>query len=225
VLGPFIRQGLKHLYTPDRIDDLVDAMKELYRKLEPSVPRETTVGGDLMVHLAAFTIAMYRALVQKNHSREEAMQLVYDMTWRAYSKMGEVPWLVSGKVGQDSYRRLRFAVDAFLTFPFSSPSYQWEQVDGGERVYAFNMIRCPVADYFRSQGLQDLCVQTWCNLDFPLARQWGGALLERTGTLAGGAPRCDFRWCALRATREAEHLHATEEASGQEVANLENADG
>ena len=177
-------------------------MKEQYRALEPSVPRHATIGADLTVHLAAFTIAMYRVLMQKGHPRQEATQLVSNMVWQAYTKMGEVPWIVSGRLGQDSYQRLRFCVDAFLTFPFGSPGYQWENVDGGERVCAFNITRCPVAEYFHAQGLDTLCVQTWCNQDFALARQWGGATLERTGTLAGGAPCCDFRWHA-RAAREA----------------------
>ena len=57
------------------------------------------------------------------------------------------------------------------------------------------MLRCPVADYLTSNGAGDLCVGTWCNLDYPLARMWGGEL-ERHGTLAGGAKRCDFRFRA-----------------------------
>ena len=42
-------------------------------------------------------------------------------------------------------------------------------------------------------GEGDLCYATFCQLDFPLAEQWGGRF-ERTGTLAIGAPVCDFRW-------------------------------
>jgi ubiquinone biosynthesis protein len=66
-------------------------------------------------------------------------------------------------------------------------------VPGGEDVVAFDVRRCPVAEYFRAQGLSQVCVDAWCNLDLPLARKWG-ARLERTGTLAQGAERCDFRW-------------------------------
>jgi L-2-amino-thiazoline-4-carboxylic acid hydrolase len=55
------------------------------------------------------------------------------------------------------------------------------------------MPRCPVAEYLTSHDATDLCVATCCNLDFPLARMWGGEL-ERQGTLAGGAGRCDFRF-------------------------------
>jgi ubiquinone biosynthesis protein len=68
-----------------------------------------------------------------------------------------------------------------------------EDVAACAEVVAFDVHRCPVADYFRREGRAPLCVPTFCDLDFPLARVWG-AVLERTGTLAGGAPRCDFRW-------------------------------
>ncbi|MBL6748913.1 MAG: L-2-amino-thiazoline-4-carboxylic acid hydrolase [Nevskia sp.] len=55
------------------------------------------------------------------------------------------------------------------------------------------MLHCPIADYFESQGASDLCVGTWCNLDFALAEMWGGRL-ERHETLSAGCARCDFRF-------------------------------
>jgi hypothetical protein len=60
---------------------------------------------------------------------------------------------------------------------------------------ALDMVHCPIAGYMREQGVADLCVGTWCSLDFPLAEMWGGHL-QRRGTLAGGAGRCDFRFVA-----------------------------
>jgi ubiquinone biosynthesis protein len=66
-------------------------------------------------------------------------------------------------------------------------------VPAESNVVAFDVRRCPVAEYLSAQGLSELCVEAWCNLDVPLASKWG-ARLERTGTLAQGAERCDFRW-------------------------------
>jgi ubiquinone biosynthesis protein len=192
-MKPLIQETLKGRHTPREIDAIVEATKERYRSLRPGLPAQETVGGDLMVHLAAFTLAMYRSFQACGYSAEAATSVVYDTAWRAYTRMGDVAWLLSGKLGRDGYPRLEFCLDAFLTFPFSSPAYRWEHVDVGPEVYAFDMVRCPVADYFRSQGMGELCVNTWCNLDFPLARQWNGEL-ERAETLAGGGPRCDFRW-------------------------------
>ncbi len=201
IMKPLVRQALGDLYSAEAIDNIVDRVRDHYRGLEPTVPRQETFGGDLMVHMAAFTISIYRTLLDLGHAKDRASRLVYDIAWRAYSRMGDVPWVLSGKFGEDR-SRLKFALDAFLTFPFSSPAYQWQRVDAGEGIYAFDMVRCPVAEYFRSHGLTDLCVQTWCNLDFPLAAQWGGATLERGETLAGGGRRCDFRWISRSLSTE-----------------------
>ncbi|MEO8416847.1 MAG: hypothetical protein ABI472_24500, partial [Ginsengibacter sp.] len=46
---------------------------------------------------------------------------------------------------------------------------------------------------FKKFELGDVCYHTWCKLDFPLAEQWGGQL-KRSGSIAGGAEKCDFRW-------------------------------
>jgi ubiquinone biosynthesis protein len=50
-----------------------------------------------------------------------------------------------------------------------------------------------VAAFFIGQDAAELCVRTWCALDYPLAQKWGGRL-ERSGTLAMGMKHCDFRW-------------------------------
>ena len=89
---------------------------------------------------------------------------------------------------------MRMSVDMFLRYPFNRPGYRYRDI-AEPRGRALDMLRCPVADYLAANGAADLCVGTWCNLDYPLARMWGGEL-ERHGTLAGGAKRCDFRFRA-----------------------------
>ena len=66
-------------------------------------------------------------------------------------------------------------------------------VDAGANTFTFDVYRCPTADYFASQGLSELCVSAFCNLDYPLADKWG-VTLERPLTPAGGATHCDFRF-------------------------------
>jgi ubiquinone biosynthesis protein len=82
-------------------------------------------------------------------------------------------------------------------------------------VVAFDVLRCPVAEFFRREGQPELCVRTFCQLDLPLARVWGGTL-ERSSTIAAGADRCDFRWrVSLQApTRNARQRVRETAASG-----------
>jgi len=57
--------------------------------------------------------------------------------------------------------------------------------------------RCPVHDYFRSQGEEELELfqKTWCTLDHPIAEAMvEGGRYERPHTLSHGDSVCDMRW-------------------------------
>jgi ubiquinone biosynthesis protein len=146
-----------------------------------------------MVHLAAMTIGLYRALLARDVDEERARELTARVTWRAYEKMASVPTVLS-RIGSHSRRdRLVRATDLFRRFPFGAPAYEMIDVPADVDVVAFDVRRCPVAEHFIAQGLGALCVASWCDLDFPLAEIWG-AELKRSTTIAGGGTSCDFRW-------------------------------
>jgi ubiquinone biosynthesis protein len=115
-----------------------------------------------------------------------------------YGHMATVPTVLSKFGWPSPHARVKRATDLFRRFPFGAPSYDMVDVPADGQVVAFDVQRCPVAEYFLTQDLGELCVESWCNLDFPLAERWG-ARLERTTTIAGGAERCDFRWHARTA--------------------------
>ena len=71
--------------------------------------------------------------------------------------------------------KLRRRVNAFLRFPFNPPGYRFDDIpESAGR--SLDMLRCPVADYLATQNASDLCVGSWCNLDFALAEMWAGDL-------------------------------------------------
>lgn len=154
-----------------------------------------TMGGSIMVHLAAMSTAFYQELTARSKSKEEATQLFYDIAWKIYIKMGKVSWRLAGIGKKNNYQRLLKATRLFRAFPFNSPSYEWQDVKTGVNVVGFDCLKCPVAEYFRKNDLSDFCAATWCTLDYPLAKLWHSRL-ERTGSIAGGAKKCDFRWIA-----------------------------
>ena len=195
VLDPSARAVLTRAYPDSGVDDILDKAWAGYAARAAALPPEETVGGRIAVHLAALTIALYHVLLLTGQSEDGATTLIHDMSWLVYTKMGTIPWAMAEALGHGGRDKLRFATAAFRQFPFSSPSYLWEDVDAAPQTVAFNCLKCPVAEHFRANDLSTLCVNTWCALDYPLARQWG-ATLERTGTIAGGAAVCDFRWHA-----------------------------
>jgi hypothetical protein len=162
-------------------------------KQPASVYREDSVGGRLMVECAALTVSLYRALLAEGLTEAQARSQTAAVTSTIYDRMADVPWLLSRLSAGPPRARLERATRSFRTFPFSAPAYVMEDVPDDARTVAFDVKRCPVAEYFQREGLAELCAESFCNLDFAVAEKWG-AQLERTGTLAGGAERCDFRW-------------------------------
>ena len=193
LLEPSVRSFLVTRMSRDEARRTLETVWRSYATSAPSVPKDEGFGPTIVLHLAAITIALHQTLMDAGRNDEAATQMVVDVGWVVYRKMGAVAWMLSRTAGKDKFSRMRAATQMFRHFPFSSPAYRWKEVASAANVVAFDCVRCPAAQYFASKDRSALCVQTFCNLDFPLAKDWG-AELERTGSIAGGAERCDFRW-------------------------------
>jgi ubiquinone biosynthesis protein len=188
-----VRRFLYARMSHEQSASILTAVWRHYDEAAPHVPTTESVGPTLVLHLAAVTLAFHQALIDAGYDDEASTQLVSDVAWVVYRKMGACSWLLSRLAHKDEFERIRVATRIFRWFPFSSPGYQWKEISGAPKTVAFDCTRCPAAEYFASRNRAGLCVRTFCKLDFPLAEDWG-AELERTGTIAGGAERCDFRW-------------------------------
>ena len=169
-----------------------------YYEIEPSVAIQPTLGAVFTTHAAALVIAMHETLVRHGVVAAESHRLIYEICWNVYRQMAEPPLLIASAFTRDPRKRLKLATDLFRSFPFGAPSYEWREVSNPDGAVAFDCVKCPVAEFFASRNESELCVQTFCRLDFPLAETWGGQL-ERKGTLSAGAECCDFRWYPRRA--------------------------
>ena len=193
LVEPHARAVLKATPLFESTGDLLKQAWDRYYELEPSIAIEPTLGAVFTTHLAAATLALHEVLLRRGISAAESHRLIYDIGWRIYVQMGEAPLLVASAVTRDPHKRLKLATDLFRTFPFGAPSYEWRDVMSADGSIAFDCTKCPVAEFFGKHDASELCVQTFCRLDFPLAEKWGGRL-HRTGTIASGAATCDFRW-------------------------------
>jgi ubiquinone biosynthesis protein len=193
LLTPTARRTLRRHLPPGEVERALQATWCIYDQLAPNIPEEVTWGGRLMVRLAACAVSLHRALLQLNVPGEDAAQLVSAAAWQVYAKMAVAPRVLARLATRDPFRRLKVATDLFRWFPFGPPAYRMQDVAAEAGVVAFDVLRCPVAEFFRREGQPELCVRTFCDLDFPLARVWGGTL-ERSSTIAAGAERCAFRW-------------------------------
>jgi ubiquinone biosynthesis protein len=183
------------LYDIETVNQILSCYWHRYQKLKPEVPVMPTLGGYVTVHLAALSTAFYHELTARGQNEEATAKIFYDIAWKVYIKMGKLSWWLAGWRNRKVYGRLLKTTQLFRAFPFNSPSYKWQDIKTGDNVVGFDCLKCPVAEYFQSKGLSKFCTQTWCSLDYPLAQLWH-AKLERTGSIAGGADKCDFRWTA-----------------------------
>jgi ubiquinone biosynthesis protein len=196
LLEPHAEAVLKSIQLDQPVADILSQTWERYYDLEPSIAIQPTLGAVFTTHLAAATLAMHEVLLRHGVSATESHRLIYDIGWRLYVQMGEPPMLMASAFTRDPHKRLKLATDLFRAFPFGPPSYGWTDVPSADGAIAFDCTKCPVAEFFDAHNNSELCVQTWCRLDFPLAEKWGGQL-QRSGTIASGAARCDFRWRPL----------------------------
>jgi len=179
----------------------IDQAWHRYQALAPGLLPEPTAGSRMNVKLAALTISLFQVLLDAGIERAYAIELVADTTWRVYQQWGRIGQFLGRLLPRalvkpmrdeaDLRRRVRKDGTVALNFPFNPPGYLATYVPTKDAI-GFDMIRCPVAQVFRAQGVADLCRASWCDLDYALG-EMQGIRLQRTTTLVEGADRCDFR--------------------------------
>ncbi|MHB8420449.1 MAG: L-2-amino-thiazoline-4-carboxylic acid hydrolase [Myxococcales bacterium] len=179
-------------FLRSEVDDIVARAWQRYHERSPDLSPQPTVGSRMNVRLAAFTLSFFEELLAAGIERGYAIELIADAAWGIYETWGRIAAaLSSGSALGFATRRTSDGVVS-LRFPFNAPGYEIRAVSSEEGTTAFDVVHCPIADFFRQQGAADLCAASWCNLDYGLA-QLTHQKLERTRTLAEGADRCDFR--------------------------------
>ncbi len=184
-------------FTRTDVDGLLRVAWSRYGERGGTLPPQPTIGSAMNVRLACFTMSFFDALLEKDIERTYAIELIADAAWQVYHLWSRLALALAhvtpGKkvLGFATINDTGDRRSVSLRFPFNSPGYRIETVsaEGGT---AFDVMHCPVAAFFRTQGASDLCVASWCNLDYPLAEMTREKLV-RTKTLVGGQDRCDFR--------------------------------
>tara|TARA_R110001592_G_scaffold266131_1_gene531806 strand:- start:1123 stop:1719 length:597 start_codon:yes stop_codon:yes gene_type:complete len=189
------RKVLSPNFDKEGIKSILKGYWSRYKLLRRDIGKQPTLGGTVMVHLASMSTTFYNELTERGISDAKTTQYFYDIAWKVYKIMGGFSWDLTRLKYQNNPKRLAYATELFRMFPFNSPSYKWKNIPQPDDVVRFNCEKCPVAEYFKDKGLSEFCVNTWCALDFPLAKMWN-AKLERTNSIAGGAKVCDFKWIA-----------------------------
>jgi L-2-amino-thiazoline-4-carboxylic acid hydrolase len=161
-------------------------------RLAASRPHHSASVNIMMRHME-WSCALYRALKDHGMSQDEAGSLVEAVAMDDYRPVpatwSKLSRLRSTKPGT----RAKWVLGLVTRYFFSSPFvHRHLPAEGGVTV-AFDVTVCPLADYFKDQGVPELTMHAACNLDNCLARALGVELF-RTQTIADGDEYCNFRW-------------------------------
>lgn len=149
-------------------------------------------GARHLLRLGAYAIALHGALIDHLVEPDTATVLVSDSVFAAIRPSRDVLAMVGRLRSRDRLERVRWTSDVARRFYYTTPDWVMEDVpvDDG---FGMDVTRCVVAEFFESLGLGELCQRVICDQDGRDAAH-RGIVFERSGTLAGGADRCDFRY-------------------------------
>ena len=187
-----VRSWVPEGLVPDRARLLVRARTH-YRRAAAQVPWPPRLA--LQLHLAFSALpgaAAYAALRDRGWGQEQAVEAVADVI----AARAERPRLRLEHLMRHRPSRAAFLPVAELVTRVGFPSPGWEarwRERSGSAV-AFDMTRCYLLDTFTRLGVPEI-TRAYCAADDVLYGDLCPQLRWlRTGTLATGAPVCDFRF-------------------------------
>jgi ubiquinone biosynthesis protein len=131
-------------------------------------------------------------------SQVEAGEFVETVAMEYYQPVPAAMFKLSRLRSAKRQTRVKWIL-GIITRYFFTPPFEHRHLPSDTAV-AFDVTVCPLADYFKEQGVPELTEYAACNTDYCRAREFGIELV-RSQTIAEGAEHCDFRWI-LPAHRE-----------------------
>ena len=175
---------------PDKSVQVWRSTRSWQSRLVPDRPRHSA-SVNLMMRYMEWSCALYRALQEHGMSQAEAAVLVETIMWDAFQPVPAALFKLSRLRSANRETRVRWLLGMMTRRFFTSP-FCHRHLPSATGM-AFDVTRCPLADYFKDQGVPELTEPAAGNLDYRMAREWGVELV-RTQTIADGAECCDFRW-------------------------------
>ena len=177
---------------PEEWAQIWDSTQAWQSRLAPTRPRHSA-SVNIMMRQMEWNCALYRTLKDHGLSHGEAGQLVEAVGLDVYRPSPLALFKFSRLRSAKHDRRVKWVLGLLTRHFFSSPFiHRHLPLEPGE-VVAFDVTLCPLANYFKDQGVPELTPYAACNLDHAAARAFGVDLV-RSQTIADGSEYCDFRW-------------------------------
>jgi hypothetical protein len=177
-------------HFPDKSVEVWRSTRSWQSRLAPNRPRHSA-SVNLLMRYMAWGCALYRAGQEHGMSQAEAAVLVETVMSDAFQPLMAALFKLSRFRSAKTDTRVKWLLGMMTRRFFTSPFCHRHL--SSETGMAFDVTLCPLADYFKDEGVPELTEPAACNLDYRMAREWGVELV-RTQTIADGAAHCDFRW-------------------------------
>ncbi|MEM8836656.1 MAG: L-2-amino-thiazoline-4-carboxylic acid hydrolase [Pseudomonadota bacterium] len=162
------------------------------RRLRPNRPRHT-LSVNMMMRQMEWNLALYRALKDHRLPLNEAGPITEEIGMKVYRPSPAFLYAVSRLRSAKRGPRVKWVLGILTGYFFSAPFIHRHRKPGEGEVVAFDVTRCPLADYFETMGSPEATPYGACNLDYGAAETFGVDLV-RSQTIADGSAYCDFRW-------------------------------
>lgn len=169
---------------------ILNSAWEKYEERISEMKKQGSLGNWLVMNFAYLTLSVYQVMVESGTEKKIAIYRIQELTWDISSTWTIRAKRVTKYIFQDQMKQLNYFVGIIMKTLFSPPGYKVKngKTDSG---FYLDVQQCPVADLMITNGAANLCITTWCGVDFGLVESLGGNL-QRKGTLAMGKKKCDF---------------------------------
>lgn len=177
-------------YTEDEVAILLKDM-DYFSKSLANTSSKLSLGVRLLLAYMKKDIALYKAMIKNDIESEVAQKHIEEIGWAIFKDICIISYKLTRLIGANPKHRLR-RVNDLLWFSFFTKPFQRTKKDE-EADVGFDVVRCPLTNFFIENECSGLTPFAACNMDYRLAELWHSDL-NRTQTIASGGDFCDFRF-------------------------------
>lgn len=184
------RQVLLSSFSNEQVNEILEATESGLQQLAAKRPKYG-FGLNLLHRYLELDAALFKTLRHADMPTEEAGKLIETINWRILGPGNVLLYKLARLKSKADIPRVNFVNDFMFSTIFTQP-FKREKLQDDNAV-AFNVQRCPIAEYMKALGVPELTRYAACNLDHYMADLWG-MTMKRSGTIASGQSHCDFRF-------------------------------
>lgn len=178
----------------DSLKPFTEKTIEAFKRLEPEAPCFRNAMNQQNFLFGVFAAAIYRVLTSDFQvDSKPAVDLLTAGIDRAQRQLLDSSPLKRFFMARISrYRFFRNMMVKQMTAVDEPGGWRFKMVDS-EAYLAFEVHHCGLVEYFGKLGIPEVC-SAFCKADYTIATYMHGMTFSRTGTIADGAPCCDFQY-------------------------------